>query len=85
MLRLGFRPIVPFALELQHIVIAPHPPNFEKLQSKGIALHTCSVYIYYARTRNQRTWAEPFIDRAKVEFRHQKQAAASFPMPTIMR
>ena len=46
----SLRPIVRFALELEHFVCDHATPkiNEEKLWSKGIAMYVCSVSVYYA-------------------------------------
>ena len=48
------RPIVCFAEELQRFVCNhTTPPNIEKLQSKGVAMHAYGVSVYYAYTGSQ--------------------------------
>ena len=46
---LQVRPIARFALELEHFVHdCASPTENEKLRSKGVAMHTYSISVYYA-------------------------------------
>ena len=50
----SFRPIVHSALEVQRLVCdRAKPPIIEKLPSKGTAMYTCSIFVYYIWTGNQ--------------------------------
>ena len=45
----GLRPIARFVVEIQRFVCdRDTPPIIEKLRSKGVAMHTYGVSVYYA-------------------------------------
>ena len=58
-----FLPIACYAVELVLCDCATHPV-IEKLQSKGIAMHTCGVSVYQKSIKW--TWVEPFEMNVKI-------------------
>ena len=47
--RSSFRPTMHFVMEIQRFICdRAKPPTIEKLRSKGVAMHTEGVSVYYA-------------------------------------